>query len=150
MNIQTHVIMNEVKNGDTVKIHYKGTLEDGTVFDQSEGRGPLEFKVGEQRVIPGFENAVMGMKVGDAKTTTIPCAEAYGEKREDLLIKAPRDKMPAGHEPQVGDQLQMTTPQGQPVPVRIVEVGEEEITLDANHPLAGKDLTFALEVVEIG
>lgn len=142
--------MQEVKNGDTVKIHYKGTLQDGTVFDQSEGRGPLEFKVGEQRVIPGFEKAVLGMKVGDKKTTTIPCDEAYGEKRDELLIKAPREKMPEGHEPKVGDQLQMMTQQGQPVPVEIIAVNDQEVTLDANHPLAGKDLTFALELVEIG
>lgn len=141
--------MQEVKDGDTVKIHYKGTLSDGTVFDQSEGRGPLEFKVGSNTVIPGFEKAVVGMKVGDSKTETIPCAEAYGEKRDDLLIKAPRDKMPEGSEPQVGQQLQMTTQQGQQVPVQITEVGESEVTLDANHPLAGRDLTFEIKLEEI-
>ncbi|MCH8474473.1 MAG: peptidylprolyl isomerase [Opitutales bacterium] len=141
--------MQEVKDGDTVKINYKGTLADGTVFDQSEGRGPLEFKVGSNTVIPGFEKAVVGMKVGDSKTETIPCAEAYGEKRDDLLIKAPRDKMPEGSEPQVGQQLQMTTQQGQQVPVQITEVGETEVTLDANHPLAGRDLTFEIKLEEI-
>ena len=141
--------MQEVKDGDTVKINYKGTLSDGTVFDQSEGRGPLEFKVGANTVIPGFEKAVVGMKVGDSKTETIPCAEAYGEKRDDLFVKAPRDKMPEGSDPQVGQQLQMTTQEGRQIPVTITEVGESEVVLDANHPLAGRDLTFELELVEI-
>jgi len=141
--------MEEVKNGDSVKVHYKGTLADGTVFDSSEGRDPLSFKVGENQVIPGFEQAVVGMKVGDSRTETIAADNAYGAKREELLIKAPREHMPEGLEPEVGQQLQMTTREGRPVPVTIIEVGEAEVTLDANHPLAGKDLTFEITLVEI-
>ncbi len=146
---QQRKIMQEVKDGDTIALHYKGTLSDGTVFDNSEGREPLEITVGEKRVIPGFEKAVLGMKVGETKTTTIPAGEAYGEKQDELLIKFPRDQMPPDAEPEVGQHLQMTTPQGQPVPVRIAAVAETEVTLDANHPLAGQDLTFELTLVKI-
>jgi len=141
--------MQAVKDGDTVKIHYKGTLTDGTVFDNSEGRDPLQIEVGANQVIPGFENAVRGMKVGDTKTETIPAADAYGDPKKELVIQAPVSQMPEGHDPKVGDQLQMTTPQGQQIPVRITEVAEENVTLDANHPLAGQDLTFELKLVEI-
>lgn len=141
--------MSQANNGDTIRVHYKGTLDDDTVFDNSEGRDPLELTLGQRQVIPGFEAAIVGMNVGDSKTTTIPSAEAYGERSDQLIIKAPRDKMPEGHEPEVGQQLQMTTPQGQPVPVRISEVTDTEVTLDANHPLAGQNLTFELKLVEI-
>ncbi len=141
--------MSQANNGDTIRVHYKGTLDDGTVFDNSEGRDPLELTLGQRQVIPGFEAAIVGMNVGESKTATIPSAEAYGERSDQLIIKAPRDKMPEGHEPEVGQQLQMTTPQGQPVPVRVSEVTDTEVTLDANHPLAGQNLTFELKLVEI-
>lgn len=141
--------MEEVKSGDSVKVHYKGTLSDGTVFDSSEGRDPLAFTVGENRVIPGFEQAVIGMKVGDSRTETIPSDQAYGAKRDELFIKAPRENMPKEMEPKVGDQLQMTTQEGRAVPVTIIEINETEVTLDANHPLAGRDLTFEITLVEI-
>ena len=141
--------MQAVKEGDTVKVHYKGTLEDGAVFDESTERGPLEFKVGEKKVIPGFEEAVVGMQEGETKVKTIPSEEAYGPRREEMLLKVPRSELPEGLEPEVGQPLQVTTQEGQPVPVRIAEITEEQVTLDANHPLAGKDLTFELKVVEI-
>jgi peptidylprolyl isomerase len=152
-NTRTHfkkgMTMSQANQGDTIRVHYKGTLDDGTVFDHSEGREPLQLTLGERQVIPGFEAALMGMNVGESKTTTIPSSEAYGERSDQLMIKAPRDKMPEGHEPEVGQQLQMTTPEGHPIPVRISEVTETEVTLDANHPLAGENLTFELTLVEI-
>ena len=141
--------MEEAKNGNTVKVHYKGTLEDGTVFDNSQGRDPLEVTLGQQQVIPGFEAALLGMKVGDTKVETIPADKAYGPPNDQLMIKAPVEKMPEGKAPEIGQQLQMMTESGQPVPVRVAEVNDTEVTLDANHPLAGKDLTFELELVEI-
>jgi peptidylprolyl isomerase len=141
--------MNAVKEGDKVKVHYTGTLREGTVFDSSKGREPLEFTVGEHHVIPGFESAVVGMTTGDTKTETIPADEAYGPRREEMLLKVEREQFPDHITPEVGLQLQMTTPEGQPVPVRISGLSEGTIELDANHPLAGEDLTFELELVEI-
>ncbi len=141
--------MQEVKEGDTVKVHYKGTLEDGAVFDESKDRGPLEFKVGERKVIPGFEDAVVGMKEGETKKETIPSEKAYGPRRDEMLLEVPRERLPEGMEPEVGQQLQVTTNDGQPVPVRIAKIEEENVVLDANHPLAGKDLVFEMTLVEI-
>jgi len=142
--------LSKAKDGDTVKVHYTGTLEDGEVFDTSREREPLEFKLGEGQLIPGFEKAVKGMSEGDSAQVDIPSNEAYGEAREDLVIKVPKDQLPNDVEPQVGMQLQVNQPNGQPIPVRITEVGENDLTLDANHPLAGKDLTFDIELVELG
>jgi len=141
--------MSKAKQGDTVKVHYTGTLKDGTVFDSSAGRSPLEFTLGEKRVIPGFERAVNDMSVGDKKTETIPADEAYGPRREELLIEIERAQLPENINPEVGLQLQMTTTDGQQVPVTITEVKEDAVRLDANHPLAGEDLIFELELVEI-
>ncbi len=141
--------MESVKEGDKVKVHYKGTLDDGAVFDESTERGPLEFTVGEHKVIPGFEEAVLGMKEGETKVETIPSDQAYGPRRDEMLLKVARSQLPEGMEPEVGQPLQVTTQEGQPVPVRIAEIDEENVTLDANHPLAGKDLTFELKLVEI-
>ena len=137
-----------IEPGKTVKVHYKGTLEDGTVFDTSEGQPPLAFEVGAGNVIPGFDAAVAGMDLDETKTITIPCAEAYGDVRDDMIGEIPRDNLPAEIEPEVGMMLQMQSPQGD-IPVRIIGVTDEAVTLDANHPLAGKDLTFELTVVEI-
>ncbi len=136
-----------IESGKTVKIHYKGTLNDGTVFDSSEGRDPLEFETGAGMVIPGFDQAVQGMDVGETRTVTIPCAEAYGEKRDEMVGEVPRSQLPEGLEPQVDMMLEMRS-QDQVLPVRIVAVADEHITIDANHPLAGHDLTFELTVVE--
>jgi FKBP-type peptidyl-prolyl cis-trans isomerase 2 len=143
--------MSKVKSGDKIKVHYKGTLtKEGEVFDSSEGRDPLEFTVGSGMVIPGFDNGVLDMEVGEKKTVNIPCAEAYGEKNEQNIVPVDRAQLPPEmKEVEVGMMLQMVTPEGQPIPVTIVEVAEEKIKVDANHQLAGKDLTFDLELVSI-
>ncbi len=137
-----------IADGKTVRIHYTGTLNDGTQFDSSAGRDPLEFETGAGRVIPGFDSAVRDMEVGGKKTVTIPAAEAYGEAREEMIGELPKDRFPPEMELSVGMQLQMMSPQG-PLPVIVREIKEESVVLDANHPLAGQDLTFALELVEI-
>jgi peptidylprolyl isomerase len=138
-----------IENGQKVKIHYTGTLDDGNQFDSSAGRDPLEFEMGAGMVIPGFETGVKDMEVGEKKSIHIPATEAYGEKREDMVMDFERSQLPEGLEPEVGMGLQMQGPQGQPVPVQIVAVAEESITIDANHPLAGQNLNFELELVSI-
>lgn len=135
--------------GDTVKVHYTGTLADGTQFDSSAGKEPLEFTLGSGRVIAGFDEGVTGMKVGEKKTITIPADEAYGQYREDLTLKIGRSELPSDIEPAAGMQLQMTQANGAVITVKITEVTADTVTLDANHELAGKDLTFELELVEI-
>ena len=142
--------MGQVKTGDTVKVHYHGRLTDGTTFDSSEGREPLEFKVGSGQVIKGFDDGVTGMEVGEKKTINIPVDQAYGAKNEEMVVNFPRTNFPEDLNPEVGMQLNMTNGSGQVIPVVIVEVGEEEVVLDANHPLAGQDLIFDLELVSIG
>ncbi|HPF70372.1 MAG TPA: peptidylprolyl isomerase [Candidatus Krumholzibacteria bacterium] len=137
-----------IENGKTVQVHYKGTLADGTVFDSSEGSEPLEFVTGEQSVIPGFEAAVVAMAVGETRTVTIPCDEAYGDILEDMIGLVPRESLPEDLEPEIGMMLEMHTENGV-LPVRIVEVADDTVTLDANHPLAGEDLTFELTLVAI-
>lgn len=141
--------MQQAKSGDTVKVHYNGRLTDGTTFDSSSGRDPLEFKVGNGDVIKGFEAGVTGMSVGEKKTVHIPADEAYGQKDDERVVEFPRTNFPAEMEPEVGMQLNMTNGTGQVIPVMIVEVGEEVVTLDANHPLAGEDLIFDIELVDI-
>lgn len=141
--------MQQVKSGDTVKVHYHGKLTDGTTFDSSSGREPLEFEVGSGMVIKGFDDGVTGMAVGEKKTINIPVDEAYGPKQTEMMIPFPRNQFPADLNPEVGMPLTMTTAQGQPVQVVIAEVGDDTVILDANHPLAGQDLVFDLELVEI-
>lgn len=141
--------MQQVKQGDKVKVHYHGKLTDGTTFDSSEGREPLEFEVGAGAVIPGFDNGVMGMAVGDKKTVNIPAEEAYGPKVDELVMDFPKERFPEDMQPEIGMQLMMNNGSGQQFPVTIVEVKEESITLDANHQLAGKDLVFDIELVDI-
>lgn len=141
--------MAAAKDGDTVKIHYTGKLTDQTKFDSSEGRDPLEFTIGSGMVIPGFDNAVTGMEVGEKKTVTIPCDEAYGQKDDRAILKMEKSQLPEGMEVTVGDQLQMSSPEGMPIPVVVTAVEEESFTIDANHHLAGEDLIFDLELVEI-
>jgi peptidylprolyl isomerase len=138
------------KSGDSVKIHYTGTLEDGTTFDSSAGRDPLEFTLGSGQVIAGFDEAVTGMEAGEKKTVTIPADKAYGQRNEEMVITAPREQVPPEINPEVGQQLQMAGPNNQPIIVQITEVTDEHIVLDANPPLAGKDLTFDIELVSIG
>jgi peptidylprolyl isomerase len=138
-----------VESGQKVKIHYTGTLDDGSQFDSSAGRDPLEFEMGAGMVIPGFEKGVQGMEVGEKKTIHIPAEEAYGERREEMIMQFERSQLPDGLEPTVGMGLQMQGPQGQPVAVMITAVDEENITIDANHQLAGQNLNFELELIEI-
>jgi len=142
--------MTTAKSGDTVKIHYTGTLDNGTQFDSSEGREPLEFALGGGQVIPGFDKAVDGMAVGESKTVTIPAKEAYGQRHEQLVQEVPRSALPEEMEPAVGMQLQSQSPDGQVMNLVVTEVADESITVDANHPLAGQALTFAIELVAIG
>lgn len=138
-----------IENGQKVKIHYTGTLDDGEQFDSSAGRDPLEFEMGAGMVIPGFEKGVADMEVGEKKTINIPAVEAYGEKREDMVMVFEHSQLPPELEPEVGMMLQMQGPQGQPVPVTITAVEEEAVTIDANHQLAGKALNFELELVSV-
>ena len=141
--------MQQAQNGDKVKVHYHGKLRSGETFDSSNGREPLEFTLGSGQVIKGFDDGVRGMQVGDKKTVEIPVGDAYGEKNDDMLIEFPKDQFPPDLNPEVGMQLMMNNGQGQQFPVNIVEVKEESVVLDANHPLAGQDLIFDLELVEI-
>jgi len=141
--------MTQAKQGDTVKIHYTGKLHDGTVFDTSDGRDPLSFTIGGGQVIPGFEEAVLGMAKDEKKNVTIPPEKAYGPRNEEMVINVPRDQVPPDINPETGQRLQMQGPNEQMIIVQITEVTEESITLDANPPLAGKDLIFDIELVEI-
>jgi len=141
--------MSQAKSGDTVKIHYTGTLDDGTQFDSSSGREPLEFEVGSGQVIPGFEKAVEGMAVGDTKTVNIPAKDAYGPRHDEMIQEVPKSALPDDVEPQVGMGLQARRADGAMLDLTITEVGEESITVDGNHPLAGQALNFDLELVEI-
>jgi peptidylprolyl isomerase len=142
--------MTEVKEGDVVKIHYTGTLDDGSVFDSSEGRDPLEFKVGEGQVIPGFEKGVMGMAVGENKKIHIPSEDAYGEYREDMKLDAPRKHFPEDLEIQNGMQFQLQADNGQTILATVIGFTDTDVYLDANHPLAGKALNFDLKLESIG
>lgn len=141
--------MQQVQNGDKVRVHYHGKLRSGETFDSSDGREPLEFTVGGGQVIPGFDQGVMGMQVGDKRTVEIDVTNAYGEKSEEMIIEFPKNQFPDDMNPEVGMQLMMNNGQGQQFPVTITEVKEESVMLDANHPLAGQDLIFDIELVEI-
>lgn len=142
--------MQQVKNGDTVKVHYHGRLADGSTFDSSAGKDPLQFQVGSGQVIPGFDNGVKGMTVGEKKTIEIPAEEAYGPSDPNNMAEFPISEFPAEIKPEVGMELSMTDGNGQVIPVTIKEVRESTVILDANHFLAGKDLIFDIELVEIG
>ena len=142
--------MTEVKSGDTVAIHYTGTLKDGTTFDSSDGRDPLSFTVGSGQVIPGLDVALPGMTVGEKKTVEIDCRDAYGPINPGMRQAIPREGIPDDIPLEVGLQLQMQTPEGKTIPVTVVELSETEVTLDANHMLAGQDLIFDIELVSIG
>ena len=141
--------MTQAKSGDTVRIHYTGTLADGSTFDSSEGRDPLEFTLGSGQVIPGFDQAVDGMAVGEEKKVEIAADDAYGPHNPEGRQAFPKANIPDEIPLDVGTQLQMQTPDGRAIQVVVTEVGEEEVILDANHPLAGEDLTFEIELVEI-
>jgi FKBP-type peptidyl-prolyl cis-trans isomerase 2 len=139
----------QVKAGDTVKVHYHGRLTDGTTFDSTEGRAPLEFEVGSGMVIKGFDDGLLGMEVGEKKTIEIPVEDAYGPKDPEAIIEFPKDRFPPDMKPEIGMRLSMTNGSGQQIPVVITEVKPEVVILDANHQLAGEDLIFDLELMEI-
>lgn len=139
-----------IESGQKVKIHYTGTLDDGTKFDSSEGRDPLEFEMGAGMVIPGFETGVADMAEGEKKSIHISAAEAYGEVREDLIMNFEKSQLPEDMKPEIGMMLQMQGPEGQPVPVTVKAVEEAHIVIDANHRLAGQNLNFELELVSVG
>jgi FKBP-type peptidyl-prolyl cis-trans isomerase 2 len=139
----------QAKKGDKVKVHYHGRLIDGTTFDSSQGRPPLEFEVGSGMVIKGFDDGVTGMSVGDKKTISIPVKEAYGPRQEEMVMEFPITNFPPDIKPEVGMTLNMHTENGQELPVVITAVTEEVVTLDANHPLAGQELVFDIELVDV-
>lgn len=141
--------MSQVKENDTVKVHYTGKLTDGQVFDTSDGKDPIEFTLGKGQLIPGFEKGLLDMKVNEKKTITIPKEEAYGEPREDLVQEVEKTQLPEEIKPEVGMGLVSKTPDGREMNLVVAEVKEDTIVVDGNHPLAGKDLVFDLEVVEI-
>lgn len=141
--------MESVKNGDKVKVHYHGRLTNGETFDSSAGREPLEFTVGAGQMIKGFDNGVLGMKSGEKKTVEIPSADAYGTRDERMIIRFSNDQLPEGMEPQVGDELMLSDSTGQSFPVVVAGIEDEAVILDANHRLAGEDLVFDIELVEI-
>lgn len=141
--------MTQAKSGDTVKIHYTGTLDDGTQFDSSAGRDPLEFEVGSGQVIPGFDKAVEGMGVGESRKVNITADDAYGPRHEQMVQEVPKTALPDGLEPVEGMTLQAQNQQGQAMQLTVTAVSEDTITVDGNHPLAGKALNFEIELVEI-
>ncbi len=142
--------MNKAKNGDVVKVHYTGKLTSGDQFDSSEGRDPLQFTVGAGQMIPGFDQAIPGMNVGEKKTVTISPKDAYGEKIDEAIIEFPKANIPAEMKIEPGIKLQLRNEAGQPVPVVVTDIKDDVVVLDANHELAGKELIFDIELVEIG
>lgn len=141
--------MAQAKQGDTVQVHYTGKFQDGEVFDSSANGDPLQFTIGQKQVIPGFENAVVGMEIGEQKTTNVPADQAYGPHREDMVLAVKPNQFPEDITPTVGDQLQVQMQDGTPVVVQVAEVAEDKVLLDANHPLAGKDLVFDIQLMGI-
>jgi peptidylprolyl isomerase len=141
--------MAQAQQGDTVRVHYTGTLSDGTVFDSSQGRDPLEFTLGQGKVIPGFEQAVIGMGLGESRTAQIPVNQAYGPRDERMVLEIDRQQVPEDVELEIGDQLQLRRRDGDMSVVTVTDMTESSVTLDGNHPLAGEDLTFDIELVEI-
>jgi len=141
--------MGQAKDGDTVKVHYTGRLEDGTVFDSSLDRSPLEFKLGAGQIIPGFERLVRGMAVGESRKGDVPVEDAYGPRHEEMVMQVGHEHFPDDLNPTVGQQLEMERQDGAVLRVTITEVSEEGVTIDGNHPLAGQALSFEVELVEI-
>ena len=141
--------MAQAKRGDAVKVHYIGMLDDGTVFDTSKEKGPLPFTIGGGEVIPGFEAAVIGMNPGESKKIVVAAEDAYGPRHEEMVLVVDRHHLPEGLDPQVGQQYQIPQSEGQSIIVTVTETSESSVTLDGNHPLAGKELTFEIELVEV-
>jgi len=141
--------MAQAKQGDTIQVHYTGKLGDGTIFDTSKDRHPLQFRIGQGQVIAGFEQAVIGMNTGESKTVTIPVDQAYGPRREEKIVTVERSRLPADLNPNVGQRLEFTQMDDQTVLVTVTALTDTTMTLDANHPLSGKDLTFDIELIAI-
>lgn len=141
--------MKKAKNGDTVKVHYTGSLDDGTIFDSSEGKEPLQFTIGDGQLLPAFEQGVVGLAVGETTNIQLTAQEGYGLKQDKLIGKLPLEALPPDLTPEVGMRLQMKTPEDQVVILKIIEVSDNDITVDANHELAGEDLNFEIELVRI-
>jgi peptidylprolyl isomerase len=141
--------MESVKQGDIVAVHYTGKLADGTIFDTSYSRAPLQLKVGEGKLIAGFEKAVIGMNAGEKKTVVIPSAEAYGQRQDKAVVEMERKNLPPGYEPKVGQRIELEQEDNKNFLVTVTAVTDNTITVDANHPLAGKDLTFEIELVSV-
>lgn len=141
--------MAEAKNGDAVTVHYTGKLEDGTVFDSSVSRDPLQFTLGEGLLIPGFEQAVLGMSPGESKTAQVSADQAYGPHREEMVVEIDRQEFPPHFQPEIGQQLQIPQSDGRVTRLIVTDVSEKQVTLDANHPLAGRDLVFDIQLLEI-
>lgn len=139
-----------VKPGDTISVHYTGKFDDGEVFDTSNGRDPLKFTVGAGQLIKGFDDAVVGMNKGDKKTVSIEPQDGYGERQDDYIVSMPKDSVPEDMDLKTGMAVQLTDQNGNPVPAIVIEIGDSEVKLDANHPLAGKRLTFEIEIAETG
>ena len=137
------------EDGDTVKVHYTGTLGDGTVFDSSRERDPLEFELGAEQVIPGFEDAVRGLEVGESVEVSLSPEEGYGHRNEELLVDVARSDLPEDLEPEVGQTLEVRTEDDEPMAAWVAEIGDEQITVDLNHPLAGRELNFEVELVDL-
>ena len=142
--------MTQAKNGDTVRVHYTGKLADGRVFDSSEKKDPIEVEIGKGKVIPGFENAIVGMEEGETKSVSVPKEEAYGSRRDELVIKVQKNALPENVTPTVGQRLNVQQPNGRVVPVVVTETDEGSITIDANHPLADETLHFDIRLVSVG
>jgi peptidylprolyl isomerase len=142
--------MSKARLGDTVSVHYTGKLGDGSVFDSSEGRDPLQFEIGSSTVIPGFEHAVVGMEPGESKTTTVPAEQGYGEREQSKVVEVERAQLPENIDLRVGQRLKLTDQQQNSTYVTVAEMSEAVVKLDANHPLAGQELVFDIELVEIG
>jgi peptidylprolyl isomerase len=141
--------MSAAKDGDTVRVHYTGTLNDGTVFDSSKSREPLEFTIGQPGIIPGFQEVVSGMEPGETVTETVTSEKAYGPHSEEMVVEIDRGRLPDHVTPEIGQHLQLVQPDGQQIVVRVTDLSDETVTLDANHPLAGRDLTFEVDLIEI-
>ncbi len=139
----------QAKQGDKVKIHYTGKLDDGDVFASSKNKGPIEFTLGQGQVMPGIEESVEGMKPGESKTVTVPSDKAYGPRRQELMQEIPKKEMPGDIKPEVGQRLNVKWSDGKETAVSVIDVSETSVTIDANHPLAGKDIVFELELVGI-
>lgn len=141
--------MSQAGMGNTVRVHYTGKTADGKVFDSSSGGDPIEFKIGERKVIPGFEEAIIGMEVGATRTAEIPPEKAYGQRQDHLIVQIDRDRVPADLNPQVGKQVELRGAEGEAKLAVVTEVSAKAVTVDANHPLAGHSLTFDLQLVEV-